>query len=77
MKTEISMEELARKIAGLMNVECDIVTEADRTRPELSEVARLMCENAKIHAAASWTPQYNLDRDYRNDRMDDQESFAL
>jgi dTDP-glucose 4,6-dehydratase len=60
MNTEISMAELARTIAGLMGVDVDIVSEAERVRPGASEVERLVCGNAKILAATDWRPRYTF-----------------
>jgi len=62
MNSEISIGELARTIAGLMNVEISIDTEEQRVRPAMSEVERLWCNNAKICTRTNWRPAYTLEQ---------------
>ena len=57
---EISIGELARTIAGLMEAEIEIVTEDDRIRPANSEVERLLCDNSLMHALTGYTARTGL-----------------
>lgn len=61
MNAEISMLDLAHKIAGLMKWEIEIQTETERTRPDKSEVERLCCDNSKLVQNTGWAPRYDLD----------------
>ena len=61
MNAEISMLNLAHKIAELMKWEIEIQTETERTRPDKSEVERLCCDNSKLFQNTGWTPRYDLD----------------
>ena len=45
-------------IADIMGVEVEVVTDADRLRPEKSEVERLWADNAKAARLAGWRPRY-------------------
>jgi dTDP-glucose 4,6-dehydratase len=60
MNEEITIGDLVKLIAELMNVEIRIISETERIRPDKSEVERLMCNNAKISANTNWVPKYNL-----------------
>jgi NAD dependent epimerase/dehydratase len=60
--TEISVGELARKIAGLMGAAVKIVEDGARVRPEKSEVERLLSDSSKLRKATGWKPAYDLDR---------------
>ena len=62
MKSEISIGELAAKIAKLMQVSIEIVEDTKRVRPQKSEVDRLMCENERLRAISGWRPAYDLTR---------------
>ena len=55
---EISIGDTARTIAEMMGVEIEIVTDAQRLRPEKSEVERLWASNAKARELLSWQPVY-------------------
>jgi len=59
---EISIGDLAKLIAELMNVKIKIVADEPRVRPEKSEVERLCCDNSKLLANSNWKPQYDLTR---------------
>jgi NAD dependent epimerase/dehydratase len=61
MKEEISMFDLVRKIAKLMNVDVQLHSENDRVRPDKSEVERLCCDNRKIIQNTKWRPGYTLE----------------
>ena len=60
MNSEISIGDLAKQIAQLMNVDLTIHTDEKRIRPENSEVERLVCNNEKLVKASSWKPEYDL-----------------
>lgn len=57
---EISVKNLATTIAGLMNREIELVTDAHRVRPQASEVERLLCDNRKILSLTKWRPVVDL-----------------
>jgi len=59
---EISVKDLAIKIARLLNIEIDFQTASERRRPENSEVERLFCDNNKIITNTKWRPQYSLEQ---------------
>jgi NAD dependent epimerase/dehydratase len=59
---EISVKDLAIKIARLLNIEIDFQTISERQRPENSEVERLFCDNNKIITNTKWRPQYSLEQ---------------
>ena len=60
MKNEITVGDLAHRIADIMQVDLDIETESQRIRPEMSEVERLCCDNQKILDHTQWMPECNL-----------------
>ncbi len=60
MGKEISIGELVRLIAELMDVEVTIITEEERVRPDKSEVMRLLCDSSKLRAKTEWRPAYDL-----------------
>lgn len=55
---EISVGDTVKLIAELMDTEIIVVTDAQRIRPENSEVERLWAENAKAKELAVWGPAY-------------------
>jgi NAD dependent epimerase/dehydratase len=59
---EISVGDLARKIASIMKKDIRIETSDERIRPENSEVERLWAENRKAKELLGWEPQFNLDK---------------
>jgi dTDP-glucose 4,6-dehydratase len=61
MSEEITIRDLALKIADLMNVEISFQNDNQRIRPENSEVERLFCDNSKIKSTTNWTPDYSLE----------------
>jgi NAD dependent epimerase/dehydratase len=61
MNREISIENLAKKITTLMNLDCTFNAESQRVRPEKSEVERLVCDNAKLLENSTWVPKYDLE----------------
>jgi NAD dependent epimerase/dehydratase len=65
MNEEESIGDLVTLIAELMDAQIDIETEADRIRGAASEVERLRCDNKKLMASSSWTPEHDLKRGLR------------
>jgi dTDP-glucose 4,6-dehydratase len=59
---EISVGDLAQKIAGLLGVNMVIESAGDRIRPRKSEVERLWADNTKARTILSWSPEYTLDK---------------
>lgn len=55
---EISIGDLVEVIAEAMGVEVEVTTDAERLRPEKSEVDRLLAANEKAQQLAGWTPQF-------------------
>jgi dTDP-glucose 4,6-dehydratase len=55
---EISMGDLAKSIAEIMNVELRLETDPMRERPEQSEVSRLLANNAQARTILGWEPHY-------------------
>ena len=58
---EIRIGELAQKIITLINPDARINYDAQRSRPESSEVERLVGCSNKLKAITNWEPQYTLD----------------
>ena len=58
---EISIGDLANKIASLIGRDVQIVFDENRLRPGSSEVERLCCDNSKARRILRWSPQYSLD----------------
>jgi|TARA_Y100000310_G_C20597378_1_gene771211 NAD dependent epimerase/dehydratase len=61
MNEEISICDLAKTIARLMDMEIDLVKDEKRIRPEYSEVKQLRCDNSKLVTHTTWTPKHDLD----------------
>ena len=61
MMEEISMKDLAVKIANIMGKEIEFCSNNERIRPQGSEVERLCCDNKKILNITNWKPEYDLD----------------
>jgi len=60
MQTEISVKDLATEIVNQINSNAIIISDAERLRPEKSEVFRLYGSNEKIKKFTSWKPRYDL-----------------
>lgn len=58
---EISMGDLANELIRQINPDAKIVCEAERLRPEKSEVNRLLGANAKIKELTDWQQKYTLE----------------
>jgi len=61
MNAEISVGDLARKIAALMDREVSFEVDPKRVRPADSEVERLHCDHSRLRDLTGWTPTWTLD----------------
>jgi len=61
----ITIGELAQKIMRATGVETRIETEAQRVRPEKSEVRELISDNTKARQLLGWQPTVSLDEGLR------------
>ena len=59
---EISVGDLAGKLAALINPDVKITCAAERVRPRKSEVERLLGSGAKLRRLTNWRPAYNIDK---------------
>lgn len=62
---EISIGDLAHKIAALMGKRIKIKSEKERGRPGISEVERLCTSNDRARELLGWKPRYSLDAGLR------------
>jgi dTDP-glucose 4,6-dehydratase len=62
MNHEISIGDLAALISRVVGRKVKLTTEAERMRPDMSEVERLKCDNRKIISLTAWRPQYDLEK---------------
>ena len=58
---EISVGDLAVKIASLMGKEISILSTGERIRPDKSEVERLWAENLRAKELLGWQPRFRLE----------------
>jgi dTDP-glucose 4,6-dehydratase len=58
---EISIGDLARLIAKLTGREVTLQCDEQRSRPEKSEVERLLADNTLARTVLGWTPRYTLE----------------
>ncbi len=58
---EISIGETVDMIARLMQMEVEIESDAQRLRPENSEVERLLCDNRLIQRLTGFSPRHTLE----------------
>ena len=58
---EISIGDLVKLIAAVMNTEVEVTLDPARVRPAGSEVMRLVCDSTLLKEATSWKPQYTLE----------------
>ncbi len=61
-QSEISIGDLAQKLVNMINPEAVVVKDAERVRPENSEVERLFGKNEKIQKLTNWRQQYDIER---------------
>ena len=59
---EISIGDLAKEIIAQINPKASIICDAQRLRPEKSEVNRLLGSNDKIKALTDWKQQYTFEQ---------------
>lgn len=57
---EITVGETLNLIRELMKSDVEFLTDAERIRPEKSEVFRLWCDNSKIHGMTGFKPRYDI-----------------
>jgi len=58
----VTIGELLQKILRIIGKEnIRVVEDADRVRPDKSEVMELICDNSKAKQLLDWSPQYTLD----------------
>lgn len=57
---EVSMGDVLKTIASLMDADVKWVTDPQRLRPAGSEVFRLLGDNSLITSLTDWRPQYSL-----------------
>ncbi len=62
---EVSIGDLAQMIIRLTGRRVEIVTDAERLRPEKSEVMRLWSDNRKAKQLIGWEPQVTLEEGLR------------
>jgi dTDP-glucose 4,6-dehydratase len=60
--TEISIGDLAQKIASLLGRKLRLVRDPARVRPEMSEVERLVSNNSLARQVLHWQPKVALDQ---------------
>jgi nucleoside-diphosphate-sugar epimerase len=63
--TDISIEELVKKILDLMGKKAEIEVEDHRIRPEKSEVMQLLSDTHLAKKLFQWAPRYTLDEGLR------------
>jgi dTDP-glucose 4,6-dehydratase len=59
--SQISIEDLAKLVAKIANVDIEIEYERERKRPKKSEVERLWADNKKAKELLGWSPTYTLE----------------
>jgi dTDP-glucose 4,6-dehydratase len=62
---EISIGDLAQMIVDITGAKVEIQSEAERTRPEKSEVDRLLADNSLARRLLGWEPKVNLEEGLR------------
>lgn len=58
---EISIDDLAKTIAKILNKDIEIEVDKERLRPEKSEVDRLLCDFTKAKKLTGWNPEFSLE----------------
>jgi len=58
---EIAISEVVKKVAEITGRELDVETDAQRVRPEASEVSRLLSDSSKAERLAGWRAETSLD----------------
>ena len=62
---DISIGDMAKKIASFINRDIEILTDEIRLRPGSSEVHQLCCNNTKAENMLAWKPKFSLDEGLR------------
>jgi NAD dependent epimerase/dehydratase len=62
MSREISIGDLAGKIAALLGTSVRFHEDPERVRPANSEVDRLLADASRLREATGWKPRYDLER---------------
>ena len=62
---EISIADTLLLIQKIMGVQAEAVADAERLRPENSEVQRLWCDNSLMRALTGFEPQFSLEEGLR------------
>ena len=57
----MTVGELAETIIQIANPNARIICEQERTRPQKSEVMKLVCDNTLARKVAGWNPKYSLE----------------
>ena len=73
---EISIGDTAHAIAEIMGAKIDVVCDAQRLRPEKSEVERLWAANDKALRVLNWRPQYAGREGFRRGLQETVQWFA-
>jgi UDP-glucose 4-epimerase len=59
---EVSIGDLVRTIAKVLDTEVEVRADEDRFRPPGSEVMRLLADRSKLQAATGWEPTWTLEQ---------------
>jgi len=57
---EISINELANLIIGIIGVDARVISDEHRVRPEDSEVERLVCDSGLLKQLTGWKPEITI-----------------
>jgi len=63
---EISIGDIAKEIAELLETEINIESDEARLRPEKSEVERLLADNSKAFKTLNWKPEFGGNEGLKN-----------
>ena len=55
---EVTIKDLVKLIAEILNVDVKILSNSERIRPKKSEVDRLLCNNIKANKLLNWKPNF-------------------
>jgi UDP-glucose 4-epimerase len=58
---EVTIGDLVRTIAEVMEAEVEVKADPARLRPADSEVMRLLADGTKLHVATGWEPRFPLE----------------
>jgi NAD dependent epimerase/dehydratase len=60
--SEISVGDLVRTVARIMDVDAEVRQDPRRMRPEASEVQRLVADASLLRTATGWSPETDLEK---------------